>query len=339
MGNHGMSNAYVVLDLEWNQGWRRGVQCSELLQIGAVGLDEHFQVTGVFNSYLRPVHLRRLNNKILRLTGADAAEVKAADDFTTVWPRFSEWCGDALLLAWGPSDELMLRRNLALYGLSDQTLRPFYNVQLAYIAAAGLTQEPSLASAVEALGLEDSLAYHDAANDARYTAQIARVLAECAGGKLPDQATVQGRLSDIVAERQAEKREAVSAELTELTASAAVIDERKLRGYVSEENCCSSIRARRVTCPVCGWSTGVNALYPYAPQSYFARARCPEHGPLYLTVSVRQQPSGRFGGVCRQLAPSDGLEQAYRTARGCIPAAALRHSRRHSRRRRRKRSA
>ena len=51
---------YIVLDLEWNQSYR-GKEYSieempfEIIQIGAVKLDEHKNITGRWERIIRPV--------------------------------------------------------------------------------------------------------------------------------------------------------------------------------------------------------------------------------------------------------------------------------------------
>jgi inhibitor of KinA sporulation pathway (predicted exonuclease) len=60
---------YIVLDLEWNQSYR-GKEYSieempfEIIQIGAVKLDEHKNITGRWERIIRPVEYVKLHGKV-----------------------------------------------------------------------------------------------------------------------------------------------------------------------------------------------------------------------------------------------------------------------------------
>ena len=60
---------YIVLDLEWNQS-SRGKQYTvlglpfEIIQIGAVKLDENKKVTGKWERIIKPVVYTRLHGKV-----------------------------------------------------------------------------------------------------------------------------------------------------------------------------------------------------------------------------------------------------------------------------------
>ena len=327
-----MDEGYVALDLEWNQGWYRGRTCCELLQIGAVRLDAAFRVTGRFSAYLRPVYLRRLSPRVLELTGADAETLRQGEDFRAVWPRFAAFCGQATALTWGPSDEDMLRRNLALYELPCAGLPPFYDVQLAYLTVAGLSAQPALDTAVEALGLTQALPYHNAENDAWYTAAVARALAEKLGA-LPSAQEIEARRRAALREKQAARTEQLRQTLGALLEETAPVRVACTDALPAPELVPLSMAARQAVCPACGWHTGVNTFYHFAPQRYLARARCPAHGPLYLTLSVQPDGAGGFSGQTRQLAPSAALNHAYRQARDLLPALPVASARRRPRKR------
>ena len=68
---------YVVLDLEWNQptsyssyAYKEvgGKLMFELIQIGAVKVDEYLNVIDSFSQFIRPVHYTKLNPRIRRIT-------------------------------------------------------------------------------------------------------------------------------------------------------------------------------------------------------------------------------------------------------------------------------
>ena len=72
---------YIVLDLEWNQS-PNGKEDSvehlpfEIIEIGAVKLDEGFRQKGEFHRLIRPQVYRQLHFKISEVTHMDMGELK-----------------------------------------------------------------------------------------------------------------------------------------------------------------------------------------------------------------------------------------------------------------------
>ena len=66
---------YIAVDFEWNQaGYHRksNVQLDgEIIQIGAVKMDENFNVLEYFAADIKPVFYRKIHKKVKELTGID----------------------------------------------------------------------------------------------------------------------------------------------------------------------------------------------------------------------------------------------------------------------------
>lgn len=62
---------YVVMDLEWNNSFVKSTQkfINEIIEIGAVKLDEDLNAVGTFSEIIKPVISRKLRSriKILRI--------------------------------------------------------------------------------------------------------------------------------------------------------------------------------------------------------------------------------------------------------------------------------
>lgn len=79
---------YIVLDLEWNmpENSHRRVRSpitlnGEIIQIGAVKLDEGLEEIGEFNVKIRPVFYRKMNKRIEELTSITGAELEHGESF------------------------------------------------------------------------------------------------------------------------------------------------------------------------------------------------------------------------------------------------------------------
>ena len=172
---------YIVLDLEWNQSYR-GKEYSieempfEIIQIGAVKLDEHKNITGRWERIIRPVEYVKLHGKVSEMLEITEDELKMGDDFASAAKEFLEWCGDDYeFITWGSSDLTEFQRNMKHFGVENNFPFPFmyYDLQKLYskVYSDGKTRR-SLKMAIEELGFSEDAEYHSAINDAVYTARI-----------------------------------------------------------------------------------------------------------------------------------------------------------------------
>ena len=107
--------SYIVLDLEWNQAMSSHASIynhlpihlsGEIIQIGAVKLDENFCPAEEFQSDVKPVYFRSMHYKVKKLTGIDSARLSSACGFKEAFARFREFCGeDCTFYTWGYDDK------------------------------------------------------------------------------------------------------------------------------------------------------------------------------------------------------------------------------------------
>ena len=181
-----MSN-YIVFDLEWNQGdapvTRDGKTLAfEIVEIGAVKLNEKREKTGEFSRLIKPQihkHMHRITGKLIHLSMED---LEKGESFEKVAADFLEWCGEnPRFCSWGPLDLTEFQRNLDFFGmplLSDRPLA-FYDVQKLYsLAYDDGRSRKSLESAIDERGIEKDIPFHRAQADAEYTAKIFATFSE-----------------------------------------------------------------------------------------------------------------------------------------------------------------
>ena len=173
---------YIVFDLEWNQS-PQGKEGSienfpfEIIEIGAVKLDESFQVTGEFHRLVKPQVYREMHYMISEVTHMDILELKEQGEaFTDAVREFTDWCGEEpLFCTWGSMDLTELQRNMAYYGMEIPFPMPlfYYDVQKLYSLAFGYGKvRMSLDSAVEEMGILEDRPFHRALDDAYYTGRV-----------------------------------------------------------------------------------------------------------------------------------------------------------------------
>lgn len=184
---------YIVLDLEWNQspsGKKNTVEDIpfEIIQMGAVKLDEKYNIIGEFNKNIRPKVYMQLHSKVEEVVGVTMEELlEDGEDFERVAADFLEWCGyDYIICTWGSMDLTELQRNMKHYGIDAGFPQPFlyYDLQKLFsICYSDGKTRITLEHAIDQLGIKAGEEYHRAVNDARYTAKIIKYLDMDRAGK------------------------------------------------------------------------------------------------------------------------------------------------------------
>lgn len=175
---------YVVLDLEWNIPEHRNrlvkepiVLHGEIIQIGAVMLNEKLEEIGSFEAKVYPEFYKRVDRKIEELTGITDKDLENGLPFTEAINNFRNWCGDdGILLTWGPCDVQMLEDNLIIHDMDYSWIPEDFDAQLMFDFQETMEDRNySLDYAVYYFGIRGIKA-HDALNDARDTAAVIRKL-------------------------------------------------------------------------------------------------------------------------------------------------------------------
>lgn len=181
---------YIVMDLEFNQPFDFGrgekttlvEECPfEIIQIGVVKMDEAFSVTQTKCFMIRPQLYTRMHPFVERITGLKRAMFDGEKTFPEVYGELLALLGgeDGVICVWGASDVKLLYKNILYYKLDIAGLtRKYMNVQR---LASNHLELPGgmnigLKNAAEALRIPTESAFHDALNDAVYTAEILKLV-------------------------------------------------------------------------------------------------------------------------------------------------------------------
>jgi len=177
---------YIVLDFEFNQsydfndGESYGVdfRCQfEIIQIGAVKLNSDFKIIDKFSVLIKPQIYQKIHPIVGKLTGLNTKMLSGETYFPEAYASFVDFIGEEknMFCIWGPYDVKALYKNIFYYNLSYSKLNPvFVNVQN---LASNFLKYPSgmsigLKNAIEAFNLIIDKPFHNALNDAIYTAKI-----------------------------------------------------------------------------------------------------------------------------------------------------------------------
>ncbi len=176
---------YVIFDLEWNQPpfaeaavFEPLYLSGEIIQIGAVKLNDAFEVVDELRLYIRPQYYTKLHKQISALTHIRDKDLQEQGlPFPEAYEVFLNWCGEEhSFMTWSMSDMPMLIDNMLLHGIDCSKLPDCYDIQRIFSREIMRNSARcSLDHALEILNLKGDQA-HDALHDARNTAKICSYL-------------------------------------------------------------------------------------------------------------------------------------------------------------------
>ncbi len=172
---------YIVFDLEWNQSafGRSGEHPRmpfEIIEIGAVKVNEKYEIISEFSSLIKPKIYKKLHNSIRAMLNYDENELKNGKPFQEACTEFLKWCGpeEYVFCTWGSTDLFYLQNNMDFYYMNKLPFPvKYYNLQQVY--ADRFTDDQAISKlekAVQYFDIEVDEPFHAAINDARYTAKV-----------------------------------------------------------------------------------------------------------------------------------------------------------------------
>ncbi len=288
---------YIVLDMEWNQAYQnskrvfigssRRVLTGEVIQIGAVKLNDKFEITDTFTSIVKPSYYRKLHYKVEKLTGIKKSELESADNFSSVFNSFMDWCGeDTIFIIWGFDDIDILNQNIEINNCGREDIC-WYNLQLIYSKQCmSANQQVALSAACEHFGIPQDKQLHNALNDAYYTA--------CVCGKL-----------DMVSGLEYCKKQKKQAEEN-------CRKKYKYYGFFSINEALDYSTTNDDLCPVCQRKLHIDKKHRRKGlNQYVAVLSCPQDGTFFSKICIIKESENHFKvtkTVCR-ITPQ--LEKLY----------------------------
>lgn len=278
---------YIIFDLEWNQPasdaevvYDPVYLTGEIVQIGAVKLDEGFRIVDDLRLYIIPAHYRKMHRRIASLTGIHDKDLQEKGlPFPDAYRRFVDWCGESYaFMTWSLSDLPILAENLQLHGIAAE----FPDcIDLQRIFSREIMRQSrryALDDALNILGEQGETA-HDALHDARNTAKIC------------DHLDLEAYLGEYVTR---------AFPLTEdgrlfLTATQLRTDE-KLASF---------------PCPWCGARVSCESWLPMGGWEQMSAGVCPEGDEFLLTMTSLRQPKGGYRAKQMLYEMSDDLWDLY----------------------------
>lgn len=171
---------YIIMDLEWNTAFDRGRKefVNEIIEFGAVKLDEDLREVDTFSSFVKPVIEKKLTSRVRKLTHITNEDVMQAEKYLPVTNRFSDWVGedaDTVFLSWGDMDirALISNNGFAFSDVHIPYIHYYVDLQSCFMKQKSLpkAQQIGLSSAAEMIDIDvESFALHRALDDSQLAA-------------------------------------------------------------------------------------------------------------------------------------------------------------------------
>lgn len=284
---------YIALDLEWNQPGcvsalreRNEVALhGEIIQIGAVKMNNRFEITDTLEINVRPEIYKNITKRIETITGINTDAARQGIPMAQAMEKLKVWCGRRFtFLTWGSDDIKVLRDNLKFFGMTEKWL-PEKNYDLQIIFDYLNTHEGrqfSLDFAIEFYGIAEDRKRHNAFNDAFYTALVC--------GRMKPFKCIENYKRVIIEKLLHENNGPAQAGLT-----------RKVQVFESL-NVMKNLKkvcGERVTCPECNKKAVLLNRYRQSELNYTLMYGCSEHGYFVSTLKMRPIESFKVTRVVR----------------------------------------
>ncbi len=283
--NTNKKNNYIVLDLEWNQAMSSKSSVfnklpirlrGEIIQIGAVKLDENLRPAEEFQVDIRPIYFKRMHFKVKKLTGFDAERLSKGLSFADAFSAFKQWCGeDAVFLTWGYDDRGIMEQNIIIHDLDWEWVSAWVNLQIIYnVQTNGDKNQKSLATAMEHFEIEQTRIAHDALGDAYNTALV------CSHMDLESGLTQH---EDFLKERDTKRKEVKYRPTTEQDPLIRDIVGR----FDSKGSAFTHVSVTHMSCPHCERILDKRPWINQGDQRYMSLCTCSEHGKFLIRLKFR----------------------------------------------------
>ncbi len=180
----GLKMQHIIIDLEFirvNDSTMRRKCKNEVIEIGAIKLNENYEYVDSFDLFVRPEY-SHMTKAITELTGITESDILTAPTFDEAMDKFSRWIGyeKYRIYQWSDSDHEQIIRECTSKGLDlkydEFFCKHWIDLQRIYGRITGIFHSVSLEKALDSLSIEFKGRMHRAVDDAANTASILQII-------------------------------------------------------------------------------------------------------------------------------------------------------------------
>lgn len=187
----GIEMAFIIIDLEFNNlegiskffpnifeensGLRDLDLNNEIIEIGAVKLDNYMKAIEDLKVYIKPSVIPILNPKISEITNIKEEELAAGVSFKEGMDKLSNLIDEGdIICTWAKDDIIEIINNASYHNYDNiKWLKNYLDIQEYSTKILGKKKSLSLKNALEEFRIKvDNTKLHDALNDAIYTGEV-----------------------------------------------------------------------------------------------------------------------------------------------------------------------
>lgn len=177
---------YIILDLEWNTAFdhRSKEYVNEIIEFGAVKLNQNLEEVSTFSSFVKPVIEKKLTSRVRKLTHITNEDVQNAEYYLPVSNAFAAWAGEdpeTVFMSWGDMDirALISNNGYSFHDVHIPYIHQYVDLQGLFMKQKNLpkAKQIGLSSAAEMVGLNpESFALHRALDDSILASECLRAI-------------------------------------------------------------------------------------------------------------------------------------------------------------------
>ena len=311
---------YIVIDLEWNQSKhirddmdddintsetkyrdnnlinsessdrnsidRKTIEKNmpfEIIEIGAVKLDESFNEVDKFSRLIKPVFYKKMSHIITDLTGITDKDLQNKKGFKAVAEEFLNWCGDEYIMCtFGNQDIYELGINMYYHNMEIPWKYPMYYIdvqKLFGIMKGEESSQRSLEMVSMYMGIPQKKSYHRALTDAVYTAEVLKKIS----------------ISDIFQYKSLDYTVLPEDRFTEKESDLKTHLEYLTSGFKTRDELIDYKELFLTRCPVCMKKCKKKIKWFIDGSKYLCAAKCDNHGMIEGNIYIKKNHNGYYG--------------------------------------------
>lgn len=167
---------YIIFDLEATCWPEKGKHKSEIIEIGALKINDKQLIVSEFNSFVKPINHPILSEFCKKLTSIQQQDIDISEFLPSAIEKFKKWIGfeneDYLLCSWGFYDRKQLISDCTLHEIDFKWTNKHISLKHQYANLKKLDRPIGLGNAINAEGLQFEGIAHRGIDDARNIARI-----------------------------------------------------------------------------------------------------------------------------------------------------------------------
>lgn len=164
---------YIIFDLEATCWENDRTKQNEIIEIGAIKINDKLEVVGEFQTFIKPKLNPTLSSFCKELTSIKQTDIDNAPMFEDAIKKFKNWIGqDYWLCSWGFYDKNQLESDCELHRLPIDWIHNHISIKHQHGSMIGRKKGVGMKKALQMLNIELKGTHHRGIDDARNIGKI-----------------------------------------------------------------------------------------------------------------------------------------------------------------------